>query len=57
MWQASRADVVDGMDVVEKVEALAGSEGGAPGVRLRIELWGQVGVKHFWGGVGAFKRV
>ena len=50
--------VVDGMDVVKKVEALAGSEGGAPpGVRLRIELCGQVGVKHFWGGVGAFKRV
>ena len=49
--------VVDGMDVVEKVEALAGSEGGAPGVRLRIELCGQVGVKHFWGGVGAFKRL
>ena len=50
-------ECVNCMDVVEKVEALAGSEGGAPGVRLRIELCGQVGVKHFWGGVGAFKRV
>ena len=49
--------VVDGLDVVKKVEALAGSEGGAAGKRLRIELCGQVGVKHFWGGVGAFKRV
>ena len=49
--------VVDGLDVVKKVKALAGSEGGAAGKRLRIELCGQVGVKHFWGGVGAFKRV
>lgn len=49
--------VVEGLDVVKKVEALAGSEGGAAGRRLRIELSGQVGVKHFWGGVGAFKKV
>ena len=42
--------VVDGLDVVKKVEALAGSLNGEPAKRLSIQLSGQVGVKHFWGG-------
>ena len=49
--------VVEGLEVVKKVEALAGSVNGEPAKRMSIELCGQVGVKHFWGGVGGFKRV
>jgi peptidyl-prolyl isomerase F (cyclophilin D) len=46
--------VVQGMEVVKRVEA-AGTLNGATHKRISIDDCGQVGVKSFWGGVGAYK--
>ena len=46
--------VVQGMEVVKRVEA-AGTLNGATSKRISIDDCGQVGVKSFGGGVGAYK--